>query len=215
MRKAGRKILWAFLAMTCAAGSLAASDAVIKGVVTDSAGKPLRGATISVASGIKTISRFSQKDGKYQITVAGGTYALSVEAYGFAVKRISVDTTKGGETNVSLTPASLNLARLTGAELESLLPDTPEARLLKARCIECHSFPTVLHRRGQTAAEWKAFLPNMTRGTMNEPFARVSPAELDAISAALAKYFGPDSPYSESRCRRIGTQGQGEAHRAI
>ena len=177
MKKAGRKMLWAFLALTCVTGSLAASDAVIKGVVTDSAGKPLRGATISVASGIKTVSRFSQKDGKYEITVAGGTYAVSVEAYGFAVKRMSVETTKGGETNFSLSTASLNLARLTGSELESLLPDTPEARLLKARCIECHSFPTVLHRRGQTAAEWKAFLPDMTRGTMNEPFGRATTAD--------------------------------------
>jgi streptogramin lyase len=35
----------------------------------------------------------------------------------------------------------------------------------------------------------------MTRGSTDEPFARATPAELDAMSAALAKYFGPDSPY--------------------
>ena len=35
----------------------------------------------------------------------------------------------------------------------------------------------------------------MVRGAADEPFAHASPATLDAISAALAKYFGPDSPY--------------------
>src|ERR1700730_8518156 len=152
MKKAGRKMLWAFLTLTCVTGSQGASDAVIKGVVTDSAGKPIRGATISVASGIKTISRFSQKDGKYEITVAGGTHDVIVDAYGFGVKRISVDTTKGEDTNFRLSSAPMNVERLSGSELESLLPDTPEVRLLRGRCMGCHSFPTIAHRRGQTAA---------------------------------------------------------------
>jgi virginiamycin B lyase len=197
MKKATTKMLSAILAMMCVTGSMFAADAVIKGVVTDSAGKPVRGATISVASGMKTVSRFSQKDGKYEITVAGGTYAVSVDAYGFAVKRVSVDTSKGGDTNVTLTPANLSVARLTGSEIESLLPYTPEGKLLRARCIECHSFPTIAHRRGQSAEDWKAFLPHMTRDTMNEPFGagRANDEELDALSGALAKYFGPDSPY--------------------
>ena len=34
----------------------------------------------------------------------------------------------------------------------------------------------------------------MTNGVTDEPFAESSPATLDAISAALEKYFGPDSP---------------------
>ena len=65
---------------------LAASTSVIKGVVTDSSGKPIRGAVISAKSGIKTISRFSQKDGKYEIAVAAGTYDVTAEAYGFDVE---------------------------------------------------------------------------------------------------------------------------------
>jgi virginiamycin B lyase len=195
MKRPTTKILWAFLVVMCAAWSLAASDGAIKGVVTDSAGKPIRGATISVASGMKTVSRFSQKDGKYEISVAGGTYDVSVDAFGFGPKRMSINTAKGGDTNFTLSAANLNVARLTGSEIESLLPDTTEAKLLRGRCVECHSFPTIAHRRGQTAEEWKAFLPHMTRDLMNEPFGRATPEELDGISAALAKYFGPDSPY--------------------
>jgi len=195
MTAAMRRAIWAFLGLICFTGSLAASDPTIKGTVTDSSGKPIRGAMVSATSGIKTVSRFSQSDGKYTLTVAAGTYSVSVDAYGYAVKRASVDTSKGVDTNFGLAAANLNIERLTGSELESLLPDTAESRLLRGECVECHSFPTIAHRRGQTQNEWKAFLPNMTRGKMNEPFARATPAELDAISGALAKYFGPDSPY--------------------
>src|SRR5579862_6213040 len=190
-----RRILWALLIGLCAFASLNASTFVIKGIVTDNAGKPIRGAVISAKSGIKTISRFSQSDGKYEIAVPAGTYDVSVEAYGFALKKASVDTAKAEETNFTLAPANLSLARLTGSELESLLPDTAEVRLVRSRCIECHSLPTIIHRRGQSAEEWKDFLPQMAHGATDEPFANATPQELDALSGALGKYFGPESPY--------------------
>jgi len=190
-----RMMLWTFLSFLCAAGSVAAPTFVIKGTVTDSSGKPVRGAVVSAKSGIKTISRFSQKDGKYEIAVAAGTYNVTVEAYGFEVKRMSVDSAKTAETNFSLSSANLSLGRLTGSELESLLPDTPETRLLRSRCIECHSLPTIIHKRGQSASEWKDFLPEMAKGATDEPFANATPQELDALSAALEKYFGPASPF--------------------
>jgi streptogramin lyase len=188
-------MFWTLLMFLCATGPVAASPFVINGVVTDSSGKPIRGAVVSAKSGIKTISRFSQKDGKYEIAVAAGTYDVTVEAYGFAVKKASVDTAKAGETNFSLSLANLSIGRLTGSELESLLPDTAETRLLRSRCIECHSLPTIVHRRGQSADEWKDFLPQMTHGATDEPFANATSQELDALSAALEKYFGPKSAY--------------------
>src|SRR3984885_8403709 len=195
MKTIAHGMLWALLVFFGVAIPLAASTVVIKGVVTDASGKPVRAALVSAKSGIKTISRFSQNDGKYEIAVAPGTYEVTVEAYGFAVKRASVDTTKAGEINFSLAPGNLNLGRLTGSEIESLLPDTQQMRMLRSRCIECHSLPTIIHRRGQTAAEWREFLPHMTNGATEEPFANATPQELDALSAALEKYFGPDSPY--------------------
>src|ERR1700732_1237901 len=171
-----RMMLWTFLTLLCASASVAASTFVIKGVVTDSSGKPVRGAVVSAKSGIKTISRFSQTDGKYEIAVAAGTYDVTVEAYGFDVKRISVDTAKSGEANFTLATGNLSLGRLTGSELESLLPDTEGTRLLRSRCIECHSLPTIIHRRGQSASEWKDFLPHMTNGATDEPFENSTPA---------------------------------------
>jgi len=195
MKTIAHRIFLILLAGFCVTAPLAAATSAIKGVVTDSSGKPVRGAVISAKSGIKTISRFSQADGKYEIAVPAGTYDVSVEAYGFAVKRISVDTAKAGETNFSLSTANLSLGLLTGSELESLLPDTPGTRLLRSRCIECHSLPTIIHRRGQSASEWKDFLPQMTKGATDEPFENATPQELDALSAALEKYLGPGAPY--------------------
>jgi streptogramin lyase len=195
MKIIARGTLWAFLLVFCSTSPLSASTVVIKGTVTDASGKPVRGAVISAKQGIKTISRFSQKDGTYEIAAAAGIYEVTVDAYGFAVKRASVDTTKAGETDFRLSPANLSLGRLTGSELESLLPDIPETRMLRSHCIECHSLPTVVHRRGESAAEWKDFLPHMANGATEEPFANATPQELDAISAALDKDFGPSSPY--------------------
>jgi streptogramin lyase len=194
MRTAIRHIFLAALMVLAGSAMLSASDAVIKGVVTDSAGKPVRGAMISAAAGIKTVSRYSQKDGKYEITLPGGTYDVAVEAYGFGIKRVTVDTSKPGATNFKLAAENMDARRFTGAEEESALPDTPDMRYIKSRCLSCHSFPNIVHRRGQTAAEWAAFLPHMTHGTMDEPVENPSPATLNALSTILAKYFGPDSP---------------------
>jgi streptogramin lyase len=170
-----------------------AADTVIKGIVTDSNGKPVRGAIVKATLDIKSISRFTQSDGRYEIAVAPGIYAVSADAFGLAVKQVSVDTAKGGDTNFSLSPAPLELSRLTGAELESILPASPAKTLISSRCIQCHAFPTVLHRQGSTAEEWREFLPAMARGSQDEPFGKAPPATLDAISAALGKTFGPDS----------------------
>ena len=190
-----RFALRVILVAGCLASSSLASDSVISGTVTDSSGKPVRGATVKATAGIKSVSRFSQNDGRYQLTVAPGTYDLSVDAFGFGVARTSVDTANAASTDFHLQAAAPDLLRLTGSELESLLPDTREAKLLQGRCDSCHSFPTILHMRGLTAAKWKSFLPSMVRGSTSEPMANASPAALDEISAALEKYFGPDSPY--------------------
>jgi len=189
------RMMSSLLAVLCLSGTGLAATSVIHGTITDSSGKPLRGATISAKSGIKSITRFSQSDGKYEISVVAGTYDVTADVYGFAGKKVSVDTSKAGETNFSLAAANLSLGRLTGSELESLLPDTRETRLLRSHCIECHSLPTVIHNRGKSAAEWKEFLPQMTHGATDEPFENADPKELDALSAALEKDFGADSPY--------------------
>ena len=51
-----RATLWAFVAVICISASLAASDAVIRGAVTDNAGKPIRGALIRAQADYKIVT---------------------------------------------------------------------------------------------------------------------------------------------------------------
>ena len=48
-----------------------------RGMITNSSGKPIRGAMIQATDGPKTIARFSQKDGRYEIAVPAGKYDVS------------------------------------------------------------------------------------------------------------------------------------------
>ena len=187
-----RSMLGLFLAVSCIAVRVAASDAVIHGLVTDSAGKPIRGAMTKATAGGKTVARFTQADGRYQIALPPGSYTLTVEAYGFAPKRTIVESTQAGEMNFSLRP-KLDLARLTSAELETLLPDDPPTRFIKGACVTCHSFGTIRRRSGYTASQWQSFIPVMTLGRLPAP--SFPPVILTTLTQALEKDFGPNATY--------------------
>jgi virginiamycin B lyase len=177
----------------CLATALSAADVVIHGVVTDNAGKPVRGAIVKAAAGNLSVSAYSQNDGRYEVTVPAGSYDVSADAYGFGPKRQTLDAVPAGETNFTLQPR-IDVTRLTAAELDSLLPDTAQMRLIRATCISCHNFDRIIKRRGSTSAQWQEFLPTMTGGRkMFQP--KYSPEQLGALGAALEKYFGPDAQF--------------------
>jgi streptogramin lyase len=196
-----RAISQKFYAILCALGvvlcfttALTASDAVIQGTVSDDSGRPIRGALVKASTSGKSVSRFTRADGRFEITLPSGTYDVSAEAYGYGLRRQSTDTAKAGDVSFRL-PAKFDVTRLSSAEIESLLPENSETRLIKATCIDCHTLGTVLIRRGQNAAEWKGFLPTMPSRLMpTRPFAE-KPVEFAALTSALEKYFGPDAPY--------------------
>jgi virginiamycin B lyase len=194
MQAAARKIFWVFLTVIgLTAGLSAANTTTIRGVVTDNAGKPISGAMVTATAGTKLVARFSQNDGRYQIALPAGNYEIAAEAYGFASKRVTKDATQVDDLNFSLTPR-FSGAQLTSAEVEELLPDNQETRLLKNECIRCHALTYLARRAGMTASEWASFIPEMTRGRhSNDP--NFSGDRLAALSAALEKYFGPNSPY--------------------
>ncbi len=187
-----RAALLCALALLLLATGAFAADATLRGVVTDASGKPVRGAIVKATLGPKSISRYTQADGKYEISVAPGSYQLSVDAYGYGVKFQTKDTAQPGDVNFSLTP-KWDATRLTGADITPLVPDDAQGKLLKAACIECHDFSVVMHRRGMTSAEWQSFLPDMPAG--KRPPRSWTPAELTDLGNALEKYFGPDSKY--------------------
>src|SRR5260370_35969271 len=98
------------------ATTLSAADAVIHGVVTDSAGKPVRGAIVKAAAGNLSVSAYSQNDGRYEITVPAGSVDVSADAFGFGPKRQPIDASKPLEVNFILSPR-LQVTRLNAAEL--------------------------------------------------------------------------------------------------
>src|SRR5229473_1192913 len=103
MTKMMRRLLWPFLAMLLVSTGLTAADTGFHGTITDEFGKPVRGAMVKAVSGYKTVARFSQADGKYDLALPPGNYSLSVDAFGFAGKRMAKDSSTSGETNFSLT----------------------------------------------------------------------------------------------------------------
>src|SRR5262245_60239733 len=81
-----------------------AADAIIQGVISDSAGKPIRGALVKVSVNGRAVSRYSSNDGRYELPVAPGKYDIVAEAYGFAAKRVQKDSAEAGPVNFTLTP---------------------------------------------------------------------------------------------------------------
>src|ERR1700722_17955662 len=176
--------LWVFVLLAmCVPSAVAAAGLGIHGVVMDNAGKPVRGAMVKATEAGKTITRFSQADGRYEIALPPGTYDLTVEAYGFNPKREKdKDPSQAGETNFTLTPG-FSVARLTSAELQSLLPDNSQTKFIRGACTICHSFAYIQHKSGYTAQEWAAFIPTMTAGRLASPV--FTPAGLKAVTQAL------------------------------
>ena len=171
--------------------ALAAGNAAIRGLVTDNAGKPIRGAVVKATSGGKTVARYTDKAGRYQIEgLQAGRYEVSVNSFGLELARQTKDTAQSGETNFKLSPGN-DVTRLTSAELRYLFPDTEEADMVYSSCSTCHGLETVLSRRGMPAAAWQGFLPVMTMNRWGRNFMG-NPERVAVFSRGLEKVFGLD-----------------------
>ncbi len=171
--------------------AVAAGEALISGVVTDSAGKPVRGAIVKAALGTKAIARYTDGTGNYQITgLESGQYQVTVDAFGFAIAKQSVDPAKGEKTNFKLTPQT-DLTRLETADFAYLLPADTDVQYIYNRCSSCHGLQTPASKRGMPEAAWAGFLPFMTVHRWGTPFGfTAKSSERDA--PILAKVFGPE-----------------------
>src|SRR5689334_20379926 len=97
------------------------SHAVVHGIVTDNAGRPVRGALVTAAAGDKSITQFSQPDGHYVLAIPATNYQLSVDAYGFGREARTIDSTKNDAADFQLKPV-WDITQLSGAEIDNLLP---------------------------------------------------------------------------------------------
>ncbi|MBI3048043.1 MAG: carboxypeptidase regulatory-like domain-containing protein [Acidobacteria bacterium] len=171
-----------------------AADALIRGTVTDAGGKPIAGALVKATLGSKSVSRYTGADGRYELTVSPGTYALVVEAFGFATERRSKDAAEAAAANFALAP-SWSVTQFIGADIDQLIPDDhPPAQLLKSTCINCHALDVMLRRRGATAAEWRTYVEKQMPLRYGRPY-NASEAEWKVITGELERWFGPKGQY--------------------
>lgn len=116
-------LVWCSLLLSTA--SMFAADAVVRGVVTDEAGKSIRGALVRVTIGTMTVNGFTQSDGRFEITVPAGTHTVSAEAFGFGLSRRSKDTAKAWQDFLP-TMTQRRLGRV-GYGSPAHMPDLTEA----------------------------------------------------------------------------------------
>jgi hypothetical protein len=87
LRTAVCAFLLNFVGMIGSVSLVMAADASFHGLVTGTEGKPIRGAAVTAVSGNKSIGRFTDNKGHYEITgLQPGTFEVSVTAFGYARK---------------------------------------------------------------------------------------------------------------------------------
>jgi virginiamycin B lyase len=188
-----RTFILACFGFLLVSNTVASSRLEIRGIVTDVSGKPIRGAVVTATVGDKSVSVFSQQNGRYDMSVVDGHYDVSADAYGFGSEARAIDIRESTNVNFQLKPA-WDITHLSGAEIENLLPDNPQTRLIRGACTDCHNLDVITRKRGATPAEWSSFLPQMPRGRLALPQSWDS-AMFAAFGNAAGQYLGPDATF--------------------
>jgi virginiamycin B lyase len=171
-----------------------AVDAVIRGTVNDASGKPIAGALVKATVGNKSVSRYTGSDGRYELTVAPGTYDVVAEAFGFRVERQSKSIAADTPVNFSLA-SNWNVMQFTGADVDQLVPDDHAGRMLKSTCINCHALDVMLRHRGFAAAQWRNYIEKQMQVRIGRGPYNASDAEWKELTTELERLFGPDAQY--------------------
>ena len=196
------------LAMGIVGQALAATPSTIHGIVTEkSTGKPIRGAMITARKGVELTARFSLVDGHYDMVLPAGTYTVEVKAYGYTTKSMERFVVPAhSNADFSLT-AHFTINQLSSAEIEQLLPQNAETRLIESDCIRCHGLSNPARGGNMSAATWATFLQKMTdKRNWANPFSSTGPKgttvpivgyddRMNALTSTLEAYFGPGSDY--------------------
>jgi virginiamycin B lyase len=139
----------------------AAGNASLHGQVLDHGGTPVRGAMVKAQLGTKTVARFTDDEGHYQISgLERDRYTVLIDADNFALNETTIQIDNDSELNFTLHPMN-DVSRLTSAELRFLIPETTDAIQAYDRCSNCHGLETALLRAGMPESAWRAWLPIM------------------------------------------------------
>lgn len=172
----GRSIALLALAAIAFTGAAWADDdanagGVISGIVQDENGKAMHGVMVTAIDNDiqKTITVFSQMDGKFEIT------GLPAKAYDVRARIVGKEDTliegvkpsagspKGVDHTIKMEPAEdINLQR-RGTELISMLKweDEEQALNFKMMCTYCHQVGTVGFRTPEEPVDWEVMVTRM------------------------------------------------------
>src|SRR5262249_2741832 len=93
-------------------------------------------------------------DGKFTIgALAAGAYAVTAVREGYAASRRQIDVPAAGPVTFMLAPASFDRARISMADMERALPESPYKAQLIA-CQICHSWNGLAAQRPHRTQDW-------------------------------------------------------------
>jgi streptogramin lyase len=150
---------------------------------------------VTVTSGNRSISRFTDQSGRYVISgLRPGSYSVSATAWGYERKLNAKDLSGNVEMSFALAQQWQPNRQLSSAQWYASLPRNAETAQLEFRCMGCHHASNLVRHRGSTVEQWQTVVAPMGNDVLND--GEMAGARRNATEglSVLEKYFGPDSP---------------------
>ncbi len=170
-------------------------DASLSGTVRSDDGNALRGAVVTVSSGNRSISRFTDASGHYTIPgLAPGNYNVAATAWGYERKVDPKDLSGKVEVSFALAQQWQPTRQLSSAQWYASLPKNADTTRLEFRCMGCHNASNLVRHRGSAVDQWQSIVTPMGTNVLND--GEMAAARKNALEdvSVLEKYFGPNSP---------------------
>ena len=142
------------------------TDVTLSGSVVDSAGKPVRGATVTAFDNAigKSISVYSREDGSYSLSgLEAKDYILRARILGMDDSTIEVAASRSGQHKLVMNPAAdLNEQRPANSRLDLLhWENEKDGQNFRMMCIYCHQIGTEGFRTPEEPVDWEVMVTRM------------------------------------------------------
>jgi virginiamycin B lyase len=186
------KILVMALSVAISAASAFAQDHVsLSGEVKDEKGRPMHGVLVSAKHDRKTVTVITKFDGKFTITeLTPGPYAVRAMRDSFATVERRIDLPSSEALSFTLKPGAIDRSRLSQADMEKSLPDSPHKERLMS-CQICHSWNGLGLQRPHRTQDWISGMNRMQK----LGFGRFDPQDIPKMAEYLQTYFGAASTW--------------------
>ena len=202
-----------------------AADAIISGVVKDSAGAPMGGVTVSAKAAGSTITTtvFTDEEGAYFFpALPAGNYRVRAQAVTFDTATSQLAADGKAKQDFAMKPLKDFVKQLPGDILLAALPseapdDARMHRIVRSVCTSCHSASYVLQHRFDEAG-WDKILSWMKQVNVygikvDRPPQDVINHNQKELAAYLARARGPGE--SSMKFDKMRPRPSGEAARVV